>query len=355
MDFIDQLKTLSARMKKQISNISTEEATKTAFVMPFIQSLGYDVFDPTEIVPEFTADVGSKKGEKIDYAIMIDGKPTMLFECKCCTADLNNTHASQLRRYFHVTDARIGVLTNGSNYMFFSDLEEKNIMDKKPFMEINMLDIEEEIIPELKKLTKTSFELDKMLSTASNMKYTREIKSYLESQLINPTPEFTRPIISDVYDGLKTQQVVEQFEPIIKQAFISLINDHINSRLKTALSGKPSIQESEQDEKHDEQKESKIITTQEEIDGFYIIRAILRQFVAVERIFYRDTQRYFSIILDDNNRKIICRLHLNAVSQKYIGFIGEDKKEKRLSISGLDDIYNFSDQIQAAAESLLKE
>ena len=355
MDFIDSLRALSARMSKQIVNIQTEEATKTAFVMPFIQSLGYDVFDPTEVVPEFTADVGSKKGEKIDYAIMTDGNPTMLFECKSCTADLNGAHASQLRRYFHVTAARIGVLTNGSNYMFFSDLEEKNIMDKKPFMEINLLDINEELIPELKKLTKTSFELDQMLSTASNLKYTREIKSYIETQLINPSPEFTRPIITAVYDGQKTQQVVEQFGPIIKQAFISLINDHINARLKTALVGQTDdgANKEQADKQQQDQKESKIITTQEEMEGFYIIRAILRQAIDVDRVFHRDAQSYFSIILDDSNRKTICRLHFNAASQKYIGFIGDDKKEKRHPISGLNDIYNFSDQIKAATEALL--
>lgn len=354
MDFLDQLHALSARMSKQIINIQTEEATKTAFVMPFIQALGYDVFDPTEVVPEFTADVGSKKGEKIDYAIMTDGKPTMLFECKSCTANLHDVHASQLRRYFHVTEARIGVLTNGSNYMFFSDLEDKNIMDKKPFMEINLLDIDEQLIPELKKLTKSSFELDQMLSTASNLKYTREIKAYLENQLINPTPEFTRPIITEVYAGVKTQQVMEQFGPIIKQAFISLINDHINNRLKTALVGQPEKTKNAEDEVIEkDQKSDGITTTQDEIEGFYITRAILRKIIDVERIHYRDAKSYFAILLDDNNRKTICRLHFNSASQKYISFLDNDKKEKRHPISGLSDIYNFTDQIKTATEALM--
>lgn len=355
MDFIDLLRALAVRMNKQIASIQTEEATKTAFVMPFIQALGYDVFDPTEIVPEFTADVGSKKGEKIDYAIMTDGEPTMLFECKCCTTDLNNVHASQLRRYFHVTEARIGVLTNGSTYQFFSDLEDKNIMDKKPFMEINLLDINEELIPELKKLTKSSFELDQMLSTANNLKYTREIKAYLESQLVNPTPEFTRPIITEVYAGLKTQQVVEQFGPIIKQAFISLINDHINARLKTALVGKTPEAATSEAAGQPDAEETKIVTTQEEMEGFYIIRAILRQVIDVSRVYCRDTQSYLAILLDNSNRKTICRLHFNAASQKYIGFIDADKKEKRHPLADLNDIYNFSDQIKSATEQLLAQ
>jgi predicted type IV restriction endonuclease len=356
MDFIDVLHAMASKMNKQIVNIQTEEATKTAFVMPFIQALGYDVFDPTEVVPEFIADVGSKKGEKIDYAIQTDGKPTILFECKSCTTNLNDVHASQLRRYFHVTSARIGILTNGTSYMFFSDLEEPNIMDKKPFMEINMLDLNEELVPELKKLTKTSFELDKMLSTASNLKYTREIKAYLETQLINPTPEFSKPIISKVYEGVKTQLVVEQFGPIIRQAFISLINDHISARLKTALAGQIDSQPDVDNSVIPvEQKENKIETTQEEIEGFYIIRAILRQVADIERVHYRDAQSYFSILLDDSNRKTICRLHFNAVSQKYIGFIDEDKKEKRYPIASLNGIYDFADQIKASALLLLQQ
>lgn len=207
MDFADRLVSLAGRIDKQKSAIQTEEAAKTAFVMPFIQALGYDVFDPTEVVPELIADVGSKKGEKIDYAIMVDGKPSMLIECKGCNANLNDNHASQLRRYFHVTAARIGVLTNGQTYQFFTDLDEPNIMDKKPFMEIDLLDMDEQLIPELKKLSKSSFELDQMLSAASNLKYTREIKGYFERQMVAPDPEFVRLVLTDIYAGMKTQVV----------------------------------------------------------------------------------------------------------------------------------------------------
>ncbi len=79
MDFIDRIRDLSTRIPKQLEHIQTEEATKNALIMPFISALGYNVFDPTEVVPEFTADVGIKKGEKVDYAIHLDGKPIMLF------------------------------------------------------------------------------------------------------------------------------------------------------------------------------------------------------------------------------------------------------------------------------------
>lgn len=349
MDFVDKLNALATRINKQIGAIQTEEAAKTAFVMPFIQALGYDVFDPTEVVPEFIADVGSKKGEKIDYAVFVGGQPSMLFECKGCTTNLNDCHASQLRRYFHVTSARIGVLTNGAVYMFFSDIDEKNIMDKKPFMEINLLELDEQLVPELKKLSRSTFELDQMLSTASNLKYTRAIKNFFERQIGAPDPDLVRLVLAEIYTGLKTQPIIEQFTPLVRKGLGAVINDHINSRLKSALSGQPGATETVDAAVQDFEEEpaSKgIATTQEELEGYYIIRAILRQVVDVNRVIMRDTKSYFGILLDDNNRKPICRLHFNA-TQKYLGTIGEDKKETRNPISTLDDIYNFSDQIRS--------
>ena len=113
MDLIERMREISNDAPRRLEHIKTEEATKNAFVMPFIQALGYNVFDPTEVVPEFTADIGTKKSEKVDYAIIQGGQPIILIEAKSATADLNEEHASQLFRYFSVTEARIGILTNG--------------------------------------------------------------------------------------------------------------------------------------------------------------------------------------------------------------------------------------------------
>src|SRR5690242_20022349 len=178
MDFIDRIRELSAQIPKIKTQglIKTEEGTKNALVMPFINALGYNVFDPTEVTPELIADVGVKKGEKVDYAILKDGKPIILFECKCCGTNLNDVHASQLYRYFSVTDARFGILTDGVVYHFFTDLEDKNKMDNKPFLIFDMLDIKEPLIEELKKFTKAAFDVDQIMSTASELKYTNAIK-----------------------------------------------------------------------------------------------------------------------------------------------------------------------------------
>lgn len=276
MDFIEKLQALSAKILKQKDMIQTEEATKQAFVLPFISTLGYDISDPTDVVPEFTADVGIKKGEKVDYAIMRDDKVIMLFECKAVNVNLADEHASQLFRYFSVTDARIAVLTDGIIYRFYSDIDESNKMDSKPFMELNMLDIQEHWVPDLKRLTKQSFNLDEILSVAGEMKYTREIKRILGEELNAPTENFVRFFSKRVYNGMLTQSVREMFTTITKKAFTQFINDTINERLRSAMTtpsqdtpSQPQPGPSSQVIGSEDETEAGIVTTPEELEGFY--------------------------------------------------------------------------------------
>jgi len=182
-EFDDKVRELAARIPGQREHIRTEEACKSALVMPFINALGYNVFDPREVTPELVADVGTKKGEKVDYAILRDGKPIMLFECKPCGCDLDLAHASQLYRYFSVTEARFGILTNGINYHFYSDLEAPNKMDAKPFLEINMLSLDDIAITELTRFSKAAFDVSSILATASELKYMKEIKRVLAGEM----------------------------------------------------------------------------------------------------------------------------------------------------------------------------
>ena len=358
MDLIDQLQDLAKKIQRLREQIETEEATKTAFVMPFIGTLGYDVFDPGEVVPEYTADVGIKRGEKVDYAILHDGKPAMLFECKKCDENLDDIHISQLFRYFSATEARIGVLTNGIVYRFFSDLEKTNQMDSTPFLEFNLLDMQESLLVELKKLTKPGFNLDEVLSTASDLKYTREIKLFLDEQVTEPSQDFVRFLASQVYPGLKTQSVLAQFVPIAKRAFVQFINDHISKRLKSVLGEEDGTPITPRDVEENvapnaiptaSGQDSRIETTEEELEGFHIVKALLREVVEPQRIVHRDTINYMGILLDDTNRRPICRLHFNR-RQKYIGIFDAEKSETRLPIQTLNDIYQYAEQLQATVK-----
>ncbi len=353
MDFTERLQSLAKKIAQQSSMIATEEATKNAFVMPFLHNvLGYDVFDPTEVIPEFTADTGIKKGEKVDYAILKDGQVQILVECKKYNEKISTKHSGQLFRYFSVTNARIGILTNGAIYEFYTDLDAPNKMDEKPFLTLDLEDIDEHIVPEVLKLTKSSFDVDSVVDAAGELKYLSQIKKLLGEQFNAPEEDFVKFFASRIYDGVLTARVKHTFTDITTKALRQFLNDSINARLKSAMG--PGVTSS-LSLKIDSQPEtasldvvvntdekSKVDTTVEEIEAFNVIKAILRQKFDVARVIARDTQSYFGVLLDDNNRKPLCRLHFNA-KQKYIGIFDENKKETRHPITSIDDIFGFTE------------
>jgi len=344
MDFKDQIKILGERVAKLKDQILTEEATKNAFIMPFLQALGYDVFNPTEVVPEFISDIGLKKGEKIDYAIFLEGKPTILVECKHWAQNLN-LHDGQLLRYFHVSKAKFGLLTNGIVYRFYSDLVEANKMDEKPFLEFNIAELKDNQVEELKKFHKSYFDADSIVNTASELKYTNELKQLLALELNNPSPEFVKYFAKQVYPSIVTVKVLELFTNLTKKSVQQYISDLITERLKTALTKEDEAskeQDSKQNQVTSPVTENKIETTEDEIESFLIVKSILRQKIDLKRISYRDAQSYFAIILDDNNRKTICRMYLNG-NKKFLVVLDQNKKEVKNEIKTLDDIYTFSD------------
>ena len=349
MDLIDQLNALASRIRTTKDLIQTEEATKNAMVMPFIQILGYNVFDPTEVTPELIADIGTKKGEKVDYAILRDGKPIMLFECKKSGGDLHINHAGQLFRYFHVTASRFGVLTNGLKYRFFTDLEQPNKMDNTPFFEFDILDFRERDVEELKKFAKASFDVDTILNTASDLKYTRAIQERLNEWVINPPDEFVRLLSVDLLAGRRfTPTLKDQFTQITKRAFEQLLSERINVRLKGAMAAEsPLAAEQSAPIIPMAVTEPEVDTSPEEIEGLHIIRSILRDVVSPRRIVMRDNLSYCAILLDDNNRKPVCRLRFNNAQKLAVGIFGQDKAEERFSLDVIDDLYNFADRLRA--------
>lgn len=368
MDFKDSILQLSERIEKLKGNITTEEATKNAFIMPLISALGYDVFNPLEVVPELDCDLVKKKGEKIDYAIMREGTPILLIECKHWDQNLS-LHDTQLKKYFVASNARFGVLTNGIEYRFYTDLEKPNIMDEKPFLVVNMLNISDVEIERIKQFHKSYYDESNVLSAAQDLKYTTELRSILSSEFSSPSPDFVKYFTKQIYEGQVNQKVLEQFTPIIKRAIADLINDTISDRLGLAIKSQPkATEEQPATEEPAETPATKIdlpegvvymsedgliVTTQEEIDSYLIVKAILRPVVDVSRVFYRDGQRYFSILLDDNNRKPICRMYFNAKSVKYIAIFDANKTEKRCEIKSLDDIYNYTDALRETVTSYL--
>ena len=354
MDLIDEINALAARVPSLSENIKTEEATKNALIMPFISILGYNVFDPTEVIPEFTADHGIKKGEKVDYALFKDGKPVILIECKNIDANLDNGQASQLFRYFNVTDAKIGLLTNGIVYRFYSDLESSNKMDEKPFLEIDLLNIKESSIKELKRFKKESFDIDTLSTAATELKYTKEIKIIILDEMASPSEDFTRYFAKQVYGGVMTQSRLKSFSDITKNALNQFVNDRINERLTYALGeDKPVLEPSDnmeesQSNDNDTKTDIDIVTTNEELEGYLIVKAILTEIIDSNRVAKRDVKRYCGVLLDDNNRKPVCRLWFKS-KQKYVGIFDDEtdsKREVKTPINNLNEIFSLADRLK---------
>jgi predicted type IV restriction endonuclease len=360
MDFIDQIKAISQQIEKLKTQIQNEQATKTAFIMPFIQALGYNVFNPMEVAPEFTADVPGVKGEKVDYAIIKDDQPIILMECKSCNENLEHPkHSSQLHRYFHVTEAKFSILTNGVIYRFYTDIEKSNVMDDKAFFEFNMLNFIDSDINELKRFSKSNFDPSELSDIAQNLLYTKEIKRIMAEQLNEPSSDFVKFFASQVYSGRMIPTVVEKFTEITKISLKEFINERITERLKSAIdlpkipAELTTLDDSQMTESKTNElpKEEQIVTTQEELEAFYIVKSILRDSVDIKRIKYKDTISYFGINLDGKVTKTICRLYLNS-TKKSIAVLDAQGKEAKTKISSKFEIYSVAQFLKDKVISL---
>ena len=344
MEFQNKVHNIISRVETLKDKVTTEEATKTSFILPMLSALGYDIFDPTVIVPEFTADIGKKKGEKVDYAIMKDDSPMVLIEAKPHTEKLDR-HKSQLERYFTVTDSKFGILTNGIEYRFYSDIEKPNVMDESPFLVIDLLNIKERDIKQLEKFSSENLDIDNIISMAGNKKYINGIKDIFKKEVADPSDEMARFFGIQLTDKKMRQSVIDDFKGYTKQAFSEIVNDLVNERInniKSKLSEESTT--SDADDVLQDEDDNGIVTTQEELEGYFIVKSILAEHTPLERVAARDTKSYFGILLDDNNRKWICRLHFNS-KNKYLGIHTSEKDEEKFPINTVEEIYNFKDRI----------
>jgi hypothetical protein len=355
----ERIQAIAAKLRASQAVILTEEATKNALVMPFIsQVLGYDVFDPSEVIPEFVADVGTKKGEKIDYAILKDGVIQILIECKKLSGPLNVNHASQLYRYFSVTSARIAILTNGREYQVFTDGDRPNVMDSKPFLVLDVLHVDRTLVPEVAKLSKESFDVDSVVSAAEELKYVGQIKRLIAAEAQEPSDEWVKFFASRLYEGNTTQKVVALFRGLVPKAYAQFVADQVNDRLNNALGEDSRVAAAPVIEAPQpvavpqaDAPEDGIVTTEEEIDGFNIVRAILAKKVDPSRVVHRDGKAYFAVLLDDNNRKPLIRLHLNGKSVKFITTFENGKDGERHDITSVVDLYQHADRLLATLDN----
>lgn len=284
---------------------------------------------------------------------MREGKPAVLIECKCINSPLNINHASQLFRYFACTEARFGILTNGVDYQFYTDIEAPNKMDDKTFFEFSIQSIDPREVAEIKKFSKTAFDLDDILSNASELKYEKQIRQLFDRELEKPSEEFVRHFAKQIYSGMLTTERKEQFGLLVGQAFREWLNVRISERLQNALDGvsqpaAPDTNESPAlpagDTPGAEKSMEGIVTTEEELEAYHIVRAILAQIVDPARVFLKDTRSYCGVLLDFNVRKPICRFLLTN-TQKTLILLDRERNEQRIRLNSVVDLYQHADAL----------
>lgn len=344
-DFIDEVRTRSGRFSRRIGQLGTEEATKNALVLPFIQMLGYDIFDPEQVVPEFTADVGVKRHEKVDYALMSEGRPVMLIECKRYGVTLRAEMASQLLRYFTVTEAKFAILTDGIEYRFFTELDEPNVMDTRPFFEFNMLDFTEGQVRDLKRFTRLAFDEGATFAAARDLKYTREIKRAMAEEFASPSEDFLRFIIRRIHEpGARASSAARKsIRSLTQPALAQFMHDRINERLKTAL-------EREEEMPAEPVEEQPPEPTQEEHRGLGIIRDIVEGMVDPELVLLSLSKHYTTVMLNGYGRpRVLCLLFLRTKTLRIQPGYGAP----RLPVESVEGIRDHTDAIRARLGELL--
>jgi predicted type IV restriction endonuclease len=350
MDLIDHLQNLAARAEQTGDSLTNEEATKMALIAPFIQALGYDIFNPTEVKPEFSADLpGIKQGERVDYAVLENGQPKILVEAKPYRTDLRSAEKGQLSRYFQATHTRIGILSNGRQFLFFSDLDRQNLMDEKPFAEIDLSDLKAAPLEQIKQLSKSMFDLETLLSTAERLKYLRGVKEEIRAELADPSDWLVREMARRVHTAERVSgQLIEKFKPVVIDAIKAVINDRITDRLSSAMEAEKETASTDETADNSVQAESGdgIEFTEEEREGLYVVRAICASEIDPSRLTEKDTKNYCNILLDGHNWKSILRMHFNGPTKKLEIF--DEAEPKFVQLDKVSDVYLHSERIRAA-------
>jgi hypothetical protein len=373
---LDRLKSNVELIRARVAVLAGrgEEATKQALVLPLLDALGYDIWNPTEVSPEFDADFAVRRGsqkERVDLAVLLGGKPRVFVEVKAAGVPLDQ-HQGQLSRYFNaVPDVCLGILTNGAEYRFFTDTGEPNIMDARPFYTINIesVDVPFDV---LARFHKANFSPESIRDFASELIFTSQLVAFLKDEVDlrgrEPSESFIRWILGNaaMYEGRVTGSVVERFRPLVRNALQAVLRDIVRRSL-VALDqgvGNPPVEPPQtvdappsalsSDGHADAEVESAratrgVVTTEEETRAFSIIQEILLRGGISGRTIYdgslkravpvsveaKDTTGYFGVFLNKPTNWLV-RLGLEG-KQKWAGF-DCDPGELRPLVTGLTEL-----------------
>jgi len=346
-NFIQRLKSHIEHVKKVGEHCTTEETTKQALILPLLDILGFNPYDPTKVLAEFAADFpGVKATERVDYALYCNGQPVMFIEAKPFVANLTN-HAPQLSRYFNSSlGVTIGAITNGREWRFFTDLINTNVMDEKPFLTIDFTKANPEDLTQLAEFKHDNFHAEKLRFFAEENQYIQQFKAVIKKSINEVDIDFVRYVAqqASIQRQLNTQ-FLESIQPFVKQAVQQAISDTVVKGLSspTVITAQPveqKIVEPKAKEIIEEKPDfivnpdnEKIITTKDEQELLRIVNELLPG-VALEG---RDTESYYSVLFQGKTNRWLFRYDVNR-KRHTIQFIVpiDDLRRSELERAGLE-------------------
>lgn len=398
--FIEQLQRLAEQVRRRQPHIRGEESTKQALIVPFLSLLGYDVHDPTELQPEYIADFAKKRSggplEKVDYAIRRDGNPVIFIECKAVDAE-PSSHSGQLARYFNATPSvPIAIITNGVRYLFFTDLEERNILSERPFFQFNIFDFVTNDVDILESFGRERYDPATIRERVEEIIYANKINAYIGEELRSPSESFTRFVLSELnlFTGGKrlTPKLVEKFIPTIRRAIQTTLLDMATRSIReqgeasvpvvvppppvapAPVAAPPVTAAAPRDAAAaTSQSGSKIpaavVTTPEELEALDIVRQLCSDspLASAAPVQHRDTVGWFAINAG-STRKVFLRLFFNQRRKSIVtkvalarasllahGFEVEAFQDgSRVYVSGPKDLHRLRPLVLVAYEEEIK-
>lgn len=300
MDFKERLLKHVEHVKNVGQHCDSEETTKQALILPVLDILGFSPYDPTKVKAEYGADVpGVKVNERVDYALFCGGVPVMFIEAKGYRENLTN-HAPQLARYFNATpEVTIAAITNGKEWRFFTDLNDKNVMDKEPFLTVDFFNLIPSDPDQFSRFRHDKFQPDALRTLAEESVFLSAFKEAVKKSVLECDIDFVRHIVSkSTIQRTLTAKFIESITPIVKQAVAQTMSDMVVNSLSAPVQ-KNEVEIGDIDPKVPDDlgdiidpTNSKIVTTASERRVFELVMDLLPG----EPLTTKDTESYFTIL-----------------------------------------------------------
>jgi hypothetical protein len=338
MGLQEDLRQLAEQFKRRFAAVKGEEATKQALVMPFLQTLGYDIYDPSMVQPEYVADFAKRRSggpaEKVDYAIHKGGQPAIFIECKALDTNLD-AHDPQLARYFNaITTVKLAIITDGVRYRFFTDLTTPNVMDQSPFFVFNMTNFSERDTEHLSRFTYGNFSVESVQTYAQDLIFMEKVAALVGELLRNPSEPFVRFLIDqmEIVQGRVTARVIEKVTPVVRRAIHTTIVEMMTKSIAQEMTphgqsdaapstapsvGNKSAETTPTPNSVQESPKSAVETTEEELAIFNVVGQVCHDTGLGVPIAYKDTASYFGINLGKVTRWFV-RVYANGAKKSAV-------------------------------------